>query len=408
MALTDTAIRAAKPKDKPYKLSDSAGLYLMVNPTGSRLWRLKYRLAGKEKVLAIGAYPAVSLATAREKREQAKALLAQGTDPSEAKQEAKREAVEESANTFRLIAEEYLAKARRENRAPSTMAKNEWLLGLANDEIGDKPIREISAAMILDCLRTAERRGRLVTAKRLRAIIGAVFRYAIYTTRAEVDPTSALKGALTTSTTKHHAAILDPIKFGGLLRAIDACDGQPTTKAALQLMSLVIPRTGDLRMAEWREFDLDKAIWTIPAARAKTRREHTTPLPPQAVAILRDLHRITGNGRLVFPSVRTVIRPISENTINAALRRFGYTKDEMTGHGFRATASTLLNESGLWHEDAIERQLSHVEKNDVRRAYARGEHWDERVRMLAWWADHLDGLRKGETVIALDSSKRPA
>lgn len=401
MALSDTAIRSAKPMDKPYKLADGGGLFLMVNPNGSRLWRLKYRMAGKEKLLSIGSYPAVSLAMARDARMEAKRKLASGIDPSEAKQAARREDAEAASNTFRIIATEYLDKIRREGRADATMAKLEWLLALAYPDLGDKPIRDLKAPVILEALRKIEARGTHETARRLRSTIGTVFRFAVATARADGDPTSALKGALINPKVKHHAAILDRTQLGGLMRAIAGFEGQPTTKAALELMALLVPRPGELRMARWQEFDLTKAIWTIPAERAKMRREHRVPLPARAIAILRDLNRLTGNAPYVFPSVRSVHRPMSENTLNAALRRLGYDKDEMTAHGFRSSFSTLANESGLWREDAIERQLSHEEQNDVRRAYARGEHWDERVRMMDWWADQLTSLRENSNALPI-------
>lgn len=405
MALTDTAIRAAKPQESPYKLSDAGGLYLLVNPTGSRLWRLKYRVDGREKVLAIGAYPAVTLAQARAKREEARSLLGQGQDPSQAKQDAKRAAEEASGNTFRLIAEEYIEKLRKEGRAAATLAKTEWLLGLAYPKIGDKPIREISAPHILDALRVVEQRGRHESARRMRSTIGSVFRYAVATARAENDPTFALRGALIAPRVNHRAAILDPAKLGGLLRSIEGFEGQPTTKAALQLMAILFPRPGELRFAEWSEFDLEKAVWTIPANRAKMRRPHRVPLPARAREILAALRAASGNGTLVFPCVRSARRPISENTLNAALRRLGYAKEEATAHGFRASAATLLNESGKWNADAVERQLAHVENNDVRRAYTRGEYWDERVQMMQWWENKLDLLRKGGKIVPFESAR---
>lgn len=408
MALTDTAVRAAKPKNKLYKIADSGGLYLAISPAGARLWRLKYRLRGREKILSIGPYPAVSLALAREKREEAKILLAQGGDPSQVKKDARRESKEATANTFRTIADEFLDKLRREERAPATLSKIEWMLGLVYGDIGDKPIREITASHILGALRTIERRGRHETARRTRSTIGAIFRYAVATTRADSDPTFALRGALTAPKVNHRSAIIDPVKFGALLRAIESCDGQPTTRAALQLMAILFPRPGELRTAEWCEFDLAKAIWTIPAERTKMRRPHRVPLPLLALGILNELYQITGNGALVFPCVRTVMRPISENTLNAALRRLGYSKDEATAHGFRATAATLLNESGKWNPDAIERQLAHVENNDVRRAYARGEHWDERVKMMEWWADRVRQMREGGEVISFQNTEMRA
>jgi integrase len=405
MALSDTAIRAAKPADRPYKLADSGGLFLQVTPNGSRLWRLKYRFEGHEKLLALGAYPAVTLAKARDRRDEAKVLLADGVDPLRHKREAKREAEKSASSTFRIIAEELVEKLRREGRAEITLAKKAWLLDFAYGAIGDRAITDISAADVLDILRRVEARGNHETATRLRSTIGAVFRYAIATARAENDPTFALRGALTTPKVTHRAAITNEKAFGGLLRAIEGFEGQPTTKAALQLMTLLFPRPGELRQAEWSEFDLDKAIWTIPASRTKMRRPHRMPLSIQALSILRDLHALTGRGRLVFPCIRTVLRPISENTLNAALRRLGYGKDEATSHGFRATASTLLNECGLWNPDAIERQLAHVENNDVRRAYARGEHWEERARMMQWWADHIDQLRLGGEIVAFPSRR---
>jgi integrase len=408
MALTDTAIRAAKPKERLYKLADSGGLYLAVSPSGARLWRLKYRLNGREKILSIGAYPAISLALAREKREEAKSLLAQGGDRSQEKKDAKREFKETSANAFRAIAEEFLEKLRREERAPATLSKIEWMLGLVYGGIGDKPIREITASQILEALRTIERRGRHETARRTRSTIGAVFRYAVATTRADHHPTFALCGALTAPKVNHRSAIIDPVKFGGLLRAIESCDGQPTTKAALQLMAILFPRPGELRMAEWSEFDLAKAIWTIPAERAKMRRPHRMPHPKPALGVLNELYQLTGKSTLVFPCMRTVMRPISENTLNGALRRLGYSKDEVTAHGFRASAATLLNESGKWNPDAIERQLAHVENNDVRRAYTRGEHWDERVKMMDWWVGYLDTLREGGKVLPLGTGQASA
>jgi integrase len=351
MALTDTAIRAAKPKAAPYKVSDSGGLHLVVNPSGSRLWRLKYRIDGREKLLSIGSYPAVSLAMARAKRDAAKTLLAQGGDPSEAKQDAKRESIETSTNTFRHLAEEYLEKMRREVRAPATLKKTEWLLSLVYGDIGNRPIREITASHVLEALRPIERRGRHETARRARSTIGTVFRYAVATTRADNDPTTALHGALTAPKVTHRAAIIDPSGLGALLRAIENCDGQPTTKAALKLMAILFPRPGELRLAEWTEFEFEKAIWTIPATRAKMRRPHHVPIPKQALAVLQGLREFTGSGTLLFPCLRSISRPISENTLNAALRRLGYSKEEATAHGFRASASTLLNECGLWTEE---------------------------------------------------------
>jgi integrase len=393
MSLTDTAIRSAKSTTKAVKLSDGGGLHLLVTPAGGKLWRLAYRFEGKQKQLSFGRYPEVTLKDARSRREAAKEALAAGVDPGAKAKVEKLTRKVIAANTFGLVAEEYLNRLRGEGRADATIVKVGWLLDFASPALAKRPISEISAAEVLAVLRIVELRGRLETARRLRSTIGSVFRYAIATARAANDPTFALKGALQTPKVKHRAAITDPKGVGAMLRAIEGFEGQPTTHAALKLMALLFPRPGELRMAEWCEFDLEEAVWTIPANRTKMRRPHRMPLPSQAVAILRDLHAITAKSRLAFPSVRTVARPISENTLNAALRRLGYDKDQATAHGFRATASTMLNESQKWHPDAIERQLAHVEANDVRRAYDRGEHWDERVRMMAWWADHLANLR---------------
>lgn len=393
MPLTDLQVRKLRATPKASKVSDGGGLYLMVTPQGSKLWRMAYRFAGKQKTLAIGPYPTVSLERAREVRSAAKRLLGEGVDPSEAKKAEKRQRKLAAENTFQAIADEYIEKLRREGRAPATLVKVEWLLGLADPFLGHRPISSISSAEVLDVLRRVENRGRFETARRLRSTIGSVFRYAIATARAENDPTVALRGALIAPKVTHRPAITERKALGGLLRAIDGFDGQPTTRAALQLMSLLFPRPGELRAAEWREFDLDGAVWLIPAERAKMRREHRVPLAPQAIALLRGLQVLTGEGRLLFPSVRSVRRSMSDNTLNAALRRMGYTKEEVTAHGFRATASTLLNESGLWAPDVIERQLAHVDADEVRRAYARADYWDDRVRMMAWWADFLDKLK---------------
>ncbi|HWY63243.1 MAG TPA: integrase arm-type DNA-binding domain-containing protein [Rhizomicrobium sp.] len=393
MALTDTAIRNAKPADKPYKLSDGGGMHLLVMPAGGKWWRVSYRYLGKQKTLSLGTYPEVSLAMARDRLAETKKLLASGRDPTVQAKLAKITRAVAVANTFNIVADEFLDKYGREGRAEATVTKASWLIDFVRADIGLRPISEVLPMEVLETLRKVERRGRLDTARRLRSTISCVFRYAIATGRATQDPTYALRGALTAPVTKSRAAITSPQALGGLLRAIDGFDGQPTTKAALQLLPLLFPRPGELRFAEWKEFDLEAAEWLIPAEHTKMRRQHRVPLSLQAVTVLRGLYRITGKGNLVLPSVRTVREPISENTLNAALRRMGYSKDEMTSHGFRATASTLLNESGKWHPDAIERQLAHMEANGVRRAYARGEHWNERVQMVAWWANYLDRLR---------------
>ena len=377
------------------------GLQLWIFPNGSKLWRFAYRFGGKQKLLALGRYPDRTLLAARVEREKARVLLKEGRDPSHIRRIA---LIVNAAggDTFEIVAKEYVAKLRRENRSEATLAKIEWLLDFARPVLGSLAVREIRPIEVLAVLRTVEARGRYDTARRLRSTIGAVCRYAVATARAEADPTAALQGALTTPTVKPRAAITNPKAFGALLRAIDGFTGQPTTQAALTLMALLFPRPGELRGAQWREFDFEQAVWTIPAARTKMRREHRVPLPPQAIAVLQQLHQITGDGTLAIPGVRSVRQPMSESTLNAALRRLGYSKEEATAHGFRATASTLLNESGRWTADAIERQLAHVEANAVRGAYARGEHWDERVKMMTWWANHLDQLKSVGIVVPIE------
>ena len=405
MALSDVTIRAAKPKSTVQKLSDGGGLQLWINPNGSKLWQLAYRYEGKQRKLSFGAYPVIGLSDARKAATDAKTLLASGVDPGQQKKLVKLAKANSEANTFALVATELLAKKRREGKASSTIGKREWLYGMANASLGHRPVADITAPEILAVLRVQEAKGLNETARRMRSAIGEVFRYAIATSRATVDPTFALRGALTAPTVKHRAAITSAKELGGLMRAIDAFEGQPTTVAALKLMAILFPRPGELRLAEWSEFDLEKAIWTIPAPKAKMRREHRVPLPRQALAILEGLRPYTGQGVLVFPGLRTVTRPISENTMNAALRRMGYSQDDMTSHGFRAAASTLLNECGKFSADAIERALAHQDADAVRRAYARGEHWQERVTMGQWWADYLDMLRDGAQIIPITWEK---
>ncbi len=405
MPLTDTEVRAAKPKEKPYKLSDGGWLYLFVTTTGSKLWRISYRYEGKEKTLSFGAYPEVSLKDARNRRDEAKALLDKGIDPNEKKRIDKLTSATKSANTFALLAEEYLAKQVRDGRAETTLTRNRSHLKHALPMLGRRPVSEITTAEVLAVVRKIEARDTLDTAGRVRTIIGSVIRYAIMTGRAENDPTTALKGALATAKVKHRAAITDPISLGGLLRAIEGYQGEMSTYAAMKLLPIVFSRPGELRLAQWSEFDFDKAVCTIPAHRMKMRREHHVPLPRQAIAILKELQVETGDSKLLFPCTRSKLRPMSDNTINAAFRRMGYTKDEVTAHGFRATASTLLNESGKFSPDAIERALAHQDPDAIRRAYARGAYWAERVAMAQWWADHLDTLRKGGDVIPLTRHK---
>jgi integrase len=390
MPLSDRQINGLRASEKATKYSDGGGLHLLVAPTGGKLWRMAYRFNDLQKQLAFGSYPTISLAEARAKRDAAKKLLASGIDPAFQAKQDKAARLEASTNTFALIGEEYLAKNEREGKADTTILKKRWLLSLATPDIGDRPINELTASEILVPLRKVEGLGNFETAKRLRAFISQIFRYAIATARAAHDPTYGLKGALVAPKVTHMAAVTDWSRFAGLIRAVWSYTGTVESRAALKLMALTYPRPGELRKAEWSEFDLDNATWTIPAARMKMRREHKKPLSPLAVEILRDLQRHTGNRRLAFPSTQYSDRPLSENTMNVALRRMGIAKEEATSHGFRASASTLLNESGLWNPDSIEAELAHAGADEIRRTYHRALYWEERVKMADWWAGQIE------------------
>jgi integrase len=331
-------------------------------------------------------------------------LIANGTDLAIVKRLDADAAKIGSANTFKSVADEYIAKSEKEGRAAVTIGKTRWLLSLMEREIGQRPIADITPAELLLTLRKVETKGHLETARRMRSLAGSVFRYAVATSRANGDPASLLRGALVAPKVKHHSAILEPVAVGALLRALDGYQGQPLTCLALMLTPHVFVRPGELRRAEWNEFDLDKAIWTIPADKMKMRNPHVVPLSTQALTILDRAMAISAGQQYVFSSLYPGNRPMSENTINAALRRLGFTADEMTAHGFRSMASTLLNESGKWNPDAIERALAYKDGNATRGAYHRGAHWAERVEMAQWWSDYLDRLRDGGQVIALRRS----
>jgi len=361
MSLTDIKIRAAKPREKAYKLADEKGLYMLITPTNSRCWYLKYRFAGKEKKLAFGVYPEVTLAIARSKRDEARKLLGNNIDPGVEKQLNKRVKKLTMENSFEALTREWYIKysnkwtPRHRERFFTRLEKDifPW--------IGDRPINEITAPELLNAVRRIESRGAIETAHRALQNCGRVFRYAIATGRAVRDISSDLKGALQPiNKQRHHASITDPKEIAKLLRTINSYEGYLVTKCALQLAPLIFVRPGELRHAEWAEIDFENAEWHIPAHKMKMRTKHIVPLSLQAIKILKELHPLTGAGKYVFPSVRTTQRPMSENTVVGALRRLGYTKDEMTGHGFRSMASTLLNEQG-WNRDAIERQLAHTE-----------------------------------------------
>ncbi|MDZ4202793.1 MAG: integrase arm-type DNA-binding domain-containing protein [Gallionella sp.] len=401
MPLTDTAIKNAKPGAKPIKLSDEKGLFLLLSPVGGKWWRLKYRFGGKEKLLSMGTYPEVSLKEARQRRDDARKLLADGVDPGENRKAVKASITERAGNSFEVIAREWYAK-----NSPS-WAENHGTRILQRFErdlfpwIGGRPIAGITAPELLAVLRRIEDRGAVETAHRAHQNCGQVFRYAIATGRAERDPSPDLKGALPPVKQTHHAAITDPKAIGALLRAIDDYQGQFVTKCALRLAPLVFVRPGELRKAEWVEFDLDKSEWNIPAERMKMREPHLVPLSTQAVTILRDLHALTGAGKYVFPGARTNGRPMSDNAILAALRRMGFAKDEMSGHGFRAMARTILDEVLQVRPDYIEHQLAHAVRDPNGRAYNRTAHLVERRKMMQLWADYLDKQKAGAEIINL-------
>jgi integrase len=387
-ALSEMKIRAARPKERAYKLFDERGLFMLVTPTGGRLWRFRYRLGGVEKLLTLGAYPDVLLKRAREKREDARKLVADGIDPN-AKRRAEKSA---RANTFEAIADEWLNLQRKTLAIETLEILGTRLKSFLYPYVGSRPITSITAQELLAALRRIEARGTHETAHRVRSLAGRVFRYAVATGRAQHDVAADLKDALAPVKCRNFASVTEPARVGELLRAIDGYTGQPVTAMALKLAPLVFVRPGELRGAEWSEFDLEGAEWRIPAARMKMGEQHIVPLSRQAVAIVRELHALTGRGRYVFPSLLSAERPMSDNTINAALRRLGYTSDEQTGHGFRSMASTLLNEQGF-PPDVIELQLAHTERNKVRGAYNRAQRLEERRKMMQAWADYLDVLK---------------
>ena len=417
MPLTDAEIRRAKPGNKTIRLSDGGGLYLEVAPSGGKWWRLKYRFDGKDKRLSLGVYPDVPLAGrkdktmgtwidgARDKRDKARQLLADGVDPGEHRKAVKTAKTERAANSFEVIAREWLRHFAT-RWAPSHGEKN--MQRLERDVfpwLGGRPIADMTAPELLKVLRRVEGRGALETAHRVRQVCGQVFRYAIATGRAERDVSADLRGALPPARVVHLAAITDPKAIGDLLRTIEGYQGQLVTKSALRLAPLVFVRPGELRMAEWQEIDLDQAEWTIPAGRMKMRQPHLVPLSVQAVQILRELHPLTGRARFVFPSARTTLRPMSNNAVLAALRRLGFSKDEMTGHGFRAMARTVLDEILHVRPDYIEHQLAHAVRDPLGRAYNRTAHLAERKIMMQQWADYLDRLRVGADIIPLSRSR---
>jgi len=390
--LTAKQVDAARPRAKPYKLSDGAGLFLLVTPAGGKYWRLKYYYAGREKLLAFGTAELVSLAEARDKRDAARKALAEGIDPGQEKRIVKLRNLKTAVETFEAVALEWVER-RGSNWSEKYRSRIVKLMGAdLFPKLGALPVRSIDAPLLLAALRPVEERGALEIVARLRQWAGMVLRYAIATGRAERDCSADLRDAFRTRPTEHYKA-LSLADLRGFLRSLDGHEGDPATRIGLRLLALTFPRPGELRAAAWSEFDLDAATWTVPAERMKMRREHLVPLSRQARAALRDLQKITGAGRLLFPNVRDPERPASENTFLFAMYRLGY-HGRATSHGFRASASTALNESGKFRSEVIERQLAHVEVSGSRRPYNRAEYWPERVRMMQWWADLLDGPKR--------------
>jgi len=391
--LTVFAIEKARPRAKPYKLSDGNGLHLLVEPNGSKLWRFRYHYDRKEKMMSLGSFPEVSLASARTKRDEARKLVAAGTDPLQQKLLDKIAAAASAKNTFGAIVEDYLEELAEKGVAESTMTKNRWLLQELAQPLSKRPITEIKPAEILPILKRVEKSGRRETARRLRGAIGTVFRYAIANLKAENDPTFALRGSLLAPKVQHRPAITDERQLGALMVSIDEYDGWPTVRAALQLIALTMTRPVEIRLMRRSEINWPKATWHIPAERMKMRRPHDVPLSKQALGVLRDIWDLSHGEGLVLPSVRSTVKPLSENAMNSALRRMGYTKDQMCPHGFRSSASTILNERG--HDnDVIETALAHMDEDEVRRAYNRAKYWPQRVKLLQDWADLLDEFRK--------------
>lgn len=400
MALTVKEIQGFSKAAKPYKKADGAGLYLEIFPNGSKLWRFKFRIGGKEKRLALGAWPETSLADARLKRDEARKAVLNGGDPAHQRKMGKIAAKVSAGNSFASVAEDFIAvKLTANGKAESTITKARWFLSHLAPALGSRPIAEIEPAELLAVLKRLEKKGHRETARRTRAFASRVFRHGVATTRCKSDPADLLSDALSAPIVKHHAAILDPIKLGAFLRAIEGYTGGPIVKLAMQLSPHVFLRPGELRQAKWDEVDFDGAIWRVPAERTKLRKPHAVPLSTQAIAFLRSLEAHSAGLGHMFPGLRTHLRPMSENALNVAFRRMGFGADEVTAHGLRSTASTLLNQSGKWHPDAIERALAHGDSDAVRGAYNRGHYWDERVAMMQWWSDYLDMLQNGADVL---------
>jgi integrase len=406
MPLSDAAIRKIKPAAKTQRLFDGQGMYLEVSPQGGKYWRLKYRILGREKRLALGKYPDVSLALAREKRDAARRQLAAGIDPGEHRKVTRLASVERASNSFEVIALEWVSKRSKawgESHRTKTVA---WLESDLFPWLGARPIGEITAKELLATIKRVESRGAVDKAHRLLQHCGQIFRYAVAAGVAERNPAADLREALATAQTKHRAAITEPKAIGGLMRAIDAYEGGLVVRCALRLAPLVFVRPGELRTAEWAEIDLDAAEWNIPGSKMKMREPHLVPLSAQAVQVLTEIQALTGRGRYVFPSARSPRRPMSDNAVLSALRIMGFPKDVMSGHGFRAMARTVLDEILGFRTDHIEQQLAHAVKDPTGRAYNRTKHLAERRVMMQKWADYLEELRDGGNVISI--TRKPA
>jgi integrase len=417
MKLTNAAVRALKPRERPYKVFDGKGLYLLKNPDGSALWRLKYRYGGKERLLAYGAYPEVSIKEARARGDKARTQLRDGIDPSAARKAEKAARGDRESRSFERIAREWHAKKCERMKDAGGRRILRRLEIYVFPRIGDQVTGDLTAPDLLHLLRRIEDKGHPETAHRVKQYLSAIFRYAVATNRATHDPTVALKHALLRPPAKNHASITEPKQVGALLRAIRGYSGSDMVRCALQLMPLVFVRPGELRGARWQEFEFNltdpkpgetqghaEPLWRIPASRMKMGQQHIVPLSIQAVEVLRELHSISGPDGYVFPSVRSKARPMSDNTINAALRGMGYAKDQLVGHGFRHMASTLLHERGH-RSEYIERQLSHGDRNTIRAIYNFADYLPERRKMMQEWADYLGELAKGADVVSINSAK---
>lgn len=410
MALADIRVKSAKPKENPFKMADEKGLYIQIMPNGGKWWRFKYRFDNKEKLLSFGTYPEISLSTARKKRDEARELVANGVDPSANRKAIKASRTESLANSFEVLAREW-----HDNQKPNWSADHAITILTRMEKdifpwIGSKPILEVTAKDVKSILDRVKSRGVMETARRIRTITGQVFTYAISTDRANYDIAAGLKGYLPSAskTKKHMAAVTDPKELAPLLRAIDGYQGGFVAKCALRLLPLLFVRPGELRHMEWEEIDFDEAVWKIPAHKMKMKQPHIVPLSQQALEILAELKPLTDHSIYVFPSTRTNTRCMSDNTINAAFRRMGFDGETVTGHGFRATARTILDEVLQFRIDFIEHQLAHGVKDALGRAYNRTSHLTERRKMMQKWADYLDGLKEGARVIPLKRAQGEA